>query len=175
LKCTPSDVVERTRGLVKQVTSAAEEIDHMRRTMSATDLLLTLRFEKRFQGVDASARKTNVQELLNQATTTLVQLAGCAIIFERHPATIELELAWQETSGWDIRGETDDIVAECYSAVSRTSNKKHKDDLEKLKAAPARHRYLFYHSPRGLKINGDDGGVIVWWVDLREFLNRCLE
>jgi hypothetical protein len=175
MRLTRAAVDELARALVGQVLAAADEIHRMRHSMPAADFVLALRFEKQFAGLDVAGRKTNLQELLNQVSTSLVQLAGCLILFERHPQITSLELAWQESAGWDIGCEADGVVAECYATTSKGNNEKHKDDLARLKTAPAAHRYLFYYCVRGERTQADVGGVTVWWVDLPGYLRRWTE
>jgi len=166
-----SDVEKQARELVRQVVRAVDEIVQMRQALAPAELFLALRFEPRFPHGEET-RRTNLQELLNQASTSLVQLAGCSIIFDRHPGPADLDLAWQESVGWDIRCEARDVVAECYAARNRTSNNKHRDDLEKLLGATAKHRYLFYYSVEGEKLDRVEDGVRILWIDLPAFLGR---
>jgi len=166
MKITRDQIAPLAKSLVNSVVVAVDRLSEMRRSQSPVELLMALRFDQCFPAAESGSRNTNFQELLNQATTSLVQLAGCSLLFHEHPVLSTLELAWQEKSGWDISSADQGIVAECYAARARTSNDKHKDDLQKLQGSTASHRYLFYYAVRGVRAQEQIGGVEVRWVDL---------
>ena len=71
----------------------------------------------------------------------------------------------------DIMSITEGLVgAETFAAVSPSNNGKLKKDLEKLKARPEKHRYVFFMSPEFpgniRRPQLESGEIQVWSIDV---------
>jgi hypothetical protein len=87
-------------------------------------------------------------EQLNQTFTYAASLKAAEYLFRNHPAITCLTLNLGTTSGWDIEGpESGGLVAEVFAAVNPQNNKKLEKDIEKVAAANATHRYVFFMCP----------------------------
>lgn len=162
------DVGPEARAIISVVGAAVEQLGALAKGTDAATFVLKLRFESIFPGI--GSRPANFQELLNQATTCLVILAGCEWIFRARPDVETLEVAWAEAGGRDIRSERFGIAAECYAAVDRENNNKYRDDLGRLRKEAAQHRYLFFYSRKPAPEREVVDGIEVIRVGLEDFI-----
>lgn len=171
----PADVAPLVRQILTAVTAATAQVGKMASECGGLDSFMRLRFEKAFEGLPGICGKTNFQEVLNQASTSLVALAGCEYLFRTFPEVKYLALAWQEGSGLDIESSKHSIAAECYAATTRHSNDKFESDLAKLQRRPEySHRYLFYYSHAQEKDSPSRPSITIIGVPLPEFVRKHL-
>ena len=92
-------------------------------------------------------RRINVIEQINQTFTYLASFAAAKILFGLHP-NCGLRLNLGTASGSDIESVQDGfLAAEVFAAVTPRNNKKLRKDIDKVCAAQANHRYVFYYCP----------------------------
>ena len=132
----------------QMLAGAARTVDWLRSfSGEPMALLKSLRFE--MVGHDPlTGEPLNVVEQLNQTFTILVTLRAVERLIELHPDAGGFRLALGTSSGRDIESVAPDMVAaEVFSATHPNSNQKLKNDLARLSADPARHRYVFFAAP----------------------------
>lgn len=115
----------------------------------------------------------NLIEQVNQTFTFLVALEATRILLERHPDAEGYHLApgAHAHKPLDIVSVKPGLVgAECFAAVHPRNNNKLNGDLEKLRTANEKHRYVFFSSPEYLTTEHivalDKWGVEVWSIAL---------
>ena len=95
-----------------------------------------------------TGRNLNLIEQINQTFTYMASLKAAEYLFDHYPTLKSLTLNLGTRSGWDI--ETDEIggiVAEVFAAVHPKNNRKLMKDIEKVKVAAAKYRYVFFMCP----------------------------
>ena len=110
--------------------------------------LHALKFDARgYHPVDG--RELNLIEQLNQTFTVLASLAAAKHLLKWVPNSGGLRLHLAEEQGRDIEGIIPSVVeAEVYASVNPRNNNKLNDELDSLAESQARHRYVFFYSPR---------------------------
>ena len=158
------DYRERLRASAEQTQIQIAEIAG---SESPLEFLFKLKFHPLGCDPFNPSRQLNLIEQLNQTFTYLASLNGAEFLFARHPKVQRLTLNLGTSAGWDIETlENDGVVAEVFAAVTPRNNRKLENDIEKVSAAQAKHRYVLFMSPEH-----DAGpyqgvlkaaGVIVW-------------
>jgi hypothetical protein len=115
----------------------------------------------------------NFIEQINQTWTFVVAIAAARQLLLLHPDAGGLRLAPGAHAflPLDIMSEQEGLVgAETFAAMSPRNNGKLEKDLEKLKARPERHRYVFFLSPEfpgnERRRDFERDGIQVWSVDV---------
>jgi hypothetical protein len=104
--------------------------------------------ENGFDPLDHS-KPLNFVEQLNQTFTYLASFKGAEFIFSKHVDVKSLTLNLGTSKGTDI--ETDDgggVVAEVFASVKPSSNSKLQDDIQRICFKEAKHKYVFFISPK---------------------------
>ncbi len=104
--------------------------------------------ENGFDPLDYS-KPLNFVEQLNQTFTYLASFKGAEFIFSKHVDVKSLTLNLGTSKGTDI--ETDDgggVVAEVFASVKPSSNSKLQDDIQRICFKEAKHKYVFFISPK---------------------------
>ena len=90
----------------------------------------------------------NLIEQVNQTFTYLVTAAAAKALLLAHPESAPFEANLGTASGTDIESVAHPkVAAEVFAAVSPANNQKLKQDIAKVQAVKADHRYVFYCSP----------------------------
>jgi hypothetical protein len=92
------------------------------------------------------SRPLNFVEQLNQSFTYLATIEGVRWLMEHHPMHVPYTLNLGTASGSDIVSADGRVVAETFAATHPSSNGKLRNDIAKVRAVPAAHRYVFYFS-----------------------------
>ena len=104
--------------------------------------------ENGFDPLD-STKPLNFVEQLNQTFTYLASFKGAEFIFTKHKDVKSLTLNLGISKGTDI--ETIDgggVVAEVFASVKPSSNSKLQDDIQRISSKDAKHKYVFFISPK---------------------------
>jgi len=111
-------------------------------------IMAALKFEQVGHDPLDASRRLNLIEQLNQTFTYLVALKAAEFLFARHSEVSALDLNLGNVSGWDIESvENDVLVAEVFAAVNPANNQKLRKDIDKVRDAPHRYRYVVFMSP----------------------------
>jgi len=95
-----------------------------------------------------TSRKLNLIEQVNQTFTYMASLKAAEYLLNHHPELKSLTLNLGTRSGWDIEAdETGGLVAEVFAAVHPGNNRKLDKDIQKVAAAEAEYRYVFFMCP----------------------------
>jgi hypothetical protein len=136
----------------EEILAAAEEtqirICELACNVESMELLYRMKFEE--TGCDPlnASRKLNLIEQINQTFTYVASLKAAEYLFNHHPDLKSLTLNLGTRSGWDIETtEIGGIVAEVFAAVHPGNNRKLDKDVEKVGAADAEYRYVFFMCP----------------------------
>ena len=101
-----------------------------------------------FNPLDSSI-KLNLIEQLNQTFTYLASFKGADYIFLHHKKVKSLTLNLGTSSGTDIETDEDGgVVAEVFASVNPSNNQKLKNDINRISLVDAKHRYVFFISPK---------------------------
>ena len=101
-----------------------------------------------FNPLDSSI-KLNLIEQLNQTFTYLASFKGAEYIFLHHKKVKSLTLNLGTASGTDIETDEDGgVVAEVFASVNPSNNQKLKNDINRISLVDAKHRYVFFISPK---------------------------
>ena len=101
-----------------------------------------------FNPLDSSI-KLNLIEQLNQTFTYLASFKGADYIFLHHKKIKSLTLNLGTASGTDIETDEDGgVVAEVFASVNPSNNQKLKNDINRISLVDAKHRYVFFISPK---------------------------
>ena len=86
---------------------------------------------------------------LNQTFTYLASFKGAEYIFLHHKKVKSLTLNLGTASGTDIETSEDGgVVAEVFASVNPSNNQKLKNDINRISLVDAKHRYVFFISPK---------------------------
>ena len=139
--------------LIEQLeASAAKTQSSIKKLVSRKDAMFFL-FECKFNQsgfnpLDSSI-KLNLIEQLNQTFTYLASFKGAEYIFLYHKKVKSLTLNLGTVSGTDIETDEDGgVVAEVFSSVNPSNNQKLKNDINRISLVDAKHRYVFFISPK---------------------------
>ena len=129
----------KTQSLIKKLASRKD----------AMTFLFECKFNKSgFNPLDSSI-KLNLIEQLNQTFTYLASLKGAEYIFLHHKKVKSLTLNLGTASGTDIETDEDGgVVAEVFASVNPSNNRKLRNDISRIKLINAKHRYVFFISPK---------------------------
>jgi len=93
-------------------------------------------------------RRLNLIEQLNQTFTYAASLKAAEYLLNHHTDLRSLTLNLGTRSGWDIEtAEGGGLVAEVFASVHPRNNRKLEKDIQKVAAAKAKHRYVFFMCP----------------------------
>jgi hypothetical protein len=144
-------------------TSATETVSRLNKLLAgpALSVLAAMKFEQ--SGCDPldAARPLNLVEQLNQSFTYLATLEAAKWLMREHAAHAPFTLNLGTTPGSDIESTDKLVCAETFAATHPDSNDKLRNDLARLRASSATHRYVFYLSPRATRRSEVDGIRIV--------------
>lgn len=139
--------------LIEQLeASAAKTQSSIKKLVSRKDAMFFL-FECKFNQsgfnpLDSSI-KLNLIEQLNQTFTYLASFKGAEYIFLHHKKVKSLTLNLGTASGTDIETDEDGgVVAEVFASVNPSNNRKLRNDISRIKLINAKHRYVFFISPK---------------------------
>lgn len=114
----------------------------------ALSIMAELKFRQVGHDPMDSSRRLNLIEQLNQTFTYLVAFKAAEFLFARHLEVSALDLNLGNASGWDIESvENELLVAEVFAAVKPANNQKLRKDIDKVRSAPHRYRYVIFMSP----------------------------
>lgn len=92
-----------------------------------------------------SGQPQNLIEQINQMYSSLVVLSAADDLLDMHPG-VTLELQLGVSSGYDIHSSDGQIVAECFSVTTVSSNRKLDKDCKKLEISNATEKYIYFYS-----------------------------
>lgn len=111
------------------------------------DALAKMKFElSGFHPTDD--RSLNLIEQINQTFTYLASARAARLLLQLHPKAAPFRLNLGTASGADIESVDGSVVAETFASVDPQNNRKLATDIEKVKRTNARHKYVFYISPK---------------------------
>ena len=105
-------------------------------------------------------RSLNFVEQLNQSFTYLASIEAARWLFQRHPENAPFQLNLGTAPGFDVASLDGAIAAEVFAATHPDSNDKLRKDVDKMRAAPAMHRYVFYLSPVAARVSSTDVTIV---------------
>jgi hypothetical protein len=117
-------------------------------SIKSMELLYQMKFEE--IGCDPldPSRRLNLIEQLNQTFTYAASLKAAEYLLNHHTDLKSLTLNLGTRSGWDIEtAEGGGLVAEVFASVHPRNNRKLEKDIQKVAAAKAKHRYVFFMCP----------------------------
>jgi len=128
----------------------------------AKDLAALARLKFEEAGCDPldTTRVLNFVEQLNQSFTYLATVGGARWLLSEHVSNAPFRLNLGTAPGPDIVSADNDVVAEVFAATRPDSNDKLRKDVAKVRAFPAKYRYVFYLSPLDAAEEYDDVRVI---------------
>lgn len=119
------------------------------KTMNPLQFLFQLKFEKIGCDPLLSSRDLNLIEQLNQTFTYLASFRAAEFLFANHADIHKLNLNLGTQSGSDIETEEKDLlIAEVFASVDPMNNRKLLTDIERIRNAPHKYRYVFFMSPK---------------------------
>lgn len=136
----------------KLEVSAAKTQSTIKNLASGKDAM-TFLFECKFNQCGCnpldSTKKLNLIEQVNQTFTYLASFKGAEYIFAHHKKVKSLTLNLGTSSGTDIEANEDGgVVAEVFASVNPSNNQKLKNDINRISLVDAKHRYVFFISPK---------------------------
>ena len=154
------DLAVIENAVVASAAAAAESLLKQLQTSRDLSFLARLKFvECGFDPLD-SARSLNLVEQLNQSFTYLATIEATKWLFEHHPAHAPFHLNLGTASGTDITSADGLIAAETFAATHPDSNRKLQNDVEKVRTATAKFKYVFYLSPVASTRRFDDVRIV---------------
>lgn len=156
--------------LVQSVTdSAAKAISQI--TLLGSDGLRAI-WSMKFEPVGCdpldSDSPLNLIEQLNQSFTYIASARATKILIERHPDLAPFTLNLGTVGGSDIESKAGvGVAAEVFAAVNTSNNRKLANDIAKVAATSAGHKYVFFMCPgyeAGYQSKLSHSGVEVWSV-----------
>jgi hypothetical protein len=136
----------------EELLASAEEtqirVRELAGSVGSIELLYRMNFEE--IGCDPldSSRKLNLIEQLNQTFTYAVSLKAAEYLLNHHADLRSLTLNLGTRSGWDMETSEDGgLAAEVFASVHPSNNRKLEKDIQKVAAAEAKHRYVFFMCP----------------------------
>ncbi len=141
-----SSLIEQLEASAVKTQSSIKKLATRKDAMS---FLFECKFNQSgFNPLDSSI-KLNLIEQLNQTFTYLASFKGAEYIFSKHKMVKSLTLNLGTASGTDIE-TTDDggVVAEVFASVNPSNNQKLKNDINRISMIDAKHRYVFFISPK---------------------------
>lgn len=164
---SPAELDEREQKVLAAAERAAREI---RATCgSGIEFLRRLKFEECGRH-PVEDRGLNLIEQVNQTFTYLASFRAARELFRLHPEVEGLRLNIGTEAGSDVEDLTRAVVAaEVFAAVDPRNNRKFSKDINKVATSAARHKYVFFATPKfpaGRKPHLERDGVQVWCVEL---------
>ena len=139
--------------LIEQLEVSAVKTQSSIKKLASGKDAMTFLFECKFNQsgfnpLDSSI-KLNLIEQLNQTFTYLASFKGAEYIFLHHKKVKSLTLNLGTTSGTDIETDEDaGVVSEVFASVNPSNNQKLKNDINRISLVDAKHRYVFFISPK---------------------------
>nr|MDP9179987.1 hypothetical protein [Gemmatimonadota bacterium] len=157
---TVDELSQLEKNIAASAAATAETLSRQLQEASDLSALARLKFDQ--AGCDPLDlnRALNFVEQLNQSFTYLASIEGAKWLLEHHPEHTPYHLNLGTASGPDIVSADGEVAAETFAATHPDSNDKLRKDLEKVRAIPAKHRYVFYLSPIETKRKSDDVSII---------------
>lgn len=157
---TLDELVEIERRIATSAAATAANLSRQLRENSDLAALARLKFDQ--AGCDPLdvSRALNFVEQLNQSFTYLASIEGAKWLLEHHPNHAPYRLNLGTAPGPDIESEDREVAAETFAATHPDSNNKLRRDVERVRAMPARHRYVFYLSPVETNRTSADVGIV---------------
>jgi hypothetical protein len=134
----------------------------------AIRLLAAIKFNKIGRDPLHPGRALNLIEQVNQTFTALVSVRAVDYLFAHHPHAAPFRVNLGTARGSDIESLDGSVAAEVFAATHPASNQKLKKDIAKVRAVPARYRYVFFYCP-GDHAPSTHGGVSVVPLHLDEW------
>lgn len=161
---------DETENYIEHLQLSAEEaqfkLDEISSYSAPIEFLRKIKFEQVGYDPLDTQRPLNFIEQLNQTFTYLASFRAAIILFNRHPGLDSLTLNLGTNSGSDIESDFDGgIAAEVFAAVKPDNNNKLKNDIVKVSAINAEHKYVFFLCPdceEGVYRNPLENEVVVW-------------
>lgn len=110
------------------------------------------------------SRDLNVVEQINQTFSYLAALGAVRWLLSKHPAHAPYTMNLGTTAGSDITSADGQVAGEVFAATHPDSNDKLRKELDKVGLSPARHKYVFYLSPRASR-RPDRPGIVAIRLD----------
>jgi len=145
------------------IAAAGATAERLTRELQRPNALATLARLKFSQaGCDPldMGRSLNFVEQLNQSFTYLASIEATRWLFQRHPQHAPFRLNLGTAPGFDVASTDGAIAAEVFAATHPDSNDKLRRDLDRVRTAPAAHRYVFYLSPVAARLGAEDVTVV---------------
>lgn len=152
-----ADIQKQREQVARAADAAFEAIKRLHASPSAYAALYEMKF-KAIGTHPLEMHPLNMIEQLNQMFTILASLAGAEKLLALEAAR-PLVLNPGARAGHDITSGDGEFVAEVFAAVDPANNKKLEKDIERLRAAEAKRRYLFYYTPSSRDVSRITGGL----------------
>ena len=154
------ELVGLEESVVAAAAAAAEGLFTQLQGAKDLSFLARIKFDAcGFDPLDVT-RSLNLIEQLNQSFTYLATIEGTRWLLERHPSHAPYQLNLGTAPGFDIISSDRAVVAETFAATHPDSNRKLQKDVEKLRGADAKHKYVFYLSRSQAVKQYDDVTVV---------------
>jgi hypothetical protein len=156
--------VDEARALERTVRASAEAareaLAALLRERGAVDAFRAMKFgEAGFDPFDPRRRR-NLLEQVHQTVAHLTALRGAEHLLRRHPEHAPYRLNLGTSSTPDLESADGAVVAEVVAVHTPAGNGKVASDLARLRASPARHRYLFCHAAEDAPIEDAEVEIV---------------
>jgi hypothetical protein len=148
--------------LTASAETAVGALKSLLNSTPALDALALLKFSETGRDPLDPARALNMVEQLNQSFTYLASITAARWLLTRHPDCAPLILNLGTTPGPDIESKCGQFVAETFAATHPNSNDKLRQDIAKVRASSAPHRFVFFLSPVGARQMADTDVVTTY-------------
>ena len=139
--------------LIEQLEASAVKTQSSIKKLASSKDAMSFLFECKFNQCGCNPLDSSIQlnliEQLNQTFTYLASFKGAEYIFSKHTKVKSLTLNLGTASGTDIETHEDGgVVAEVFASVNPSNNQKLKNDINRISMVDAKHRYVFFISPK---------------------------
>lgn len=154
--------------LFNTANSAQINILELSEPRDGIQLLEKIKFDKIGYDPLNPERTLNLIEQVNQTFTYLASFKAVKILFNLHPDAGAFVLNLGTAAGTDIESASvGGIAAEVFAATRPSSNNKLNKDIEKVGAADAAHKYVFFLCPGidpGPYQSKSNHGILLWSI-----------
>ncbi|MBW1703305.1 MAG: hypothetical protein JRJ50_14560 [Deltaproteobacteria bacterium] len=136
----------------QEILTSAEETQIKVCELAGSEESMELFYRMKFEEIGCdpldSSRRLNLIEQINQTFTYAASLKAAEYLLKHHIGLRSLTLNLGTRSGWDIETSEDGgLVAEVFASVHPRNNRKLEKNIQKVAAAEAKHRYVFFMCP----------------------------
>lgn len=155
------DLDRLERSIAESATATAEHL--FERLEKAKDLAELARLKFGEAGCDPldMTRALNFVEQLNQSFTYLATIGGARWLLQHHASNVPFQLNLGTAPGPDIVSKDNEVIAEAFAVTRPGSNDKLRRDVAKVRAIPAKYRYVFYLSPTKAAMTEHNGVRVI--------------